>query len=281
MAADQGSFETGPILISGCPRSGTSWLHFLVASHPGTVSARETHVYDKYVGPMKAWFDQEFTLKAHDGMSALFSESDFTAQILTPIVDATFARIASRQGGSGRVVEKTPGNILHHRLVHDIQPTSRLLYVSRDPRAVFASFKAAAAQDWGGWTRKSIADFCTSWNKYAVAYLAARSYWPAERLMMVRYEDMVQAGPRQLSEIYDWAGLEQTEGQAEAALEQNDIKKLRQAKKGALQYDARKDFYRQGKAHGWVAELNMEEIREVESHCANLMLILNYKRHRP
>ena len=55
------------ILIAGSPRSGTSWLHFLLASHPDIVTCRETHVYDKYVGPLKSWYDKEIEFESNDG----------------------------------------------------------------------------------------------------------------------------------------------------------------------------------------------------------------------
>ncbi|TYB82672.1 sulfotransferase [Oceaniovalibus sp. ACAM 378] len=273
--------NTETILISGCPRSGTSWIHFLLGSHPNTVTCRETHVYAKYVGPLKDWFDRENQLKGADGLSALFSEDEFIHDILSPIVNTTFTRIGSGKKNNQVILEKTPGNILYHRLIHQIQPDAKILFIVRDPRAVYASFKAASKQDWGGWTQKSVGQFCVSWNKYADAYLAAKSYRSTDSLMCVRYEDMKTDGSKWLAMIYSWAGLKQAGDLVQQVLEKNKIENLRNADKGSIQYDERADFYRVGKAYGWVDELGLDEIREVESNCMDLMTHMGYSAHTP
>lgn len=273
--------EEKTVLISGCPRSGTSWIHFLLAAHPDTVSCRETHVYDKYVGPLKDWFDSEHTLQGLDGLSAIFSEEDFIREILAPIVQTTLSRIRLHAKKNHVLIEKTPGNILQHHLISSIQPDARLLFITRDPRSVYASFKAASQQPWGSWTRKSIAEFCNSWNKYTTAYLAAKHIKSDDRLMCVRYEDMKADGHASLSRILDWAGLDKPEGFVEQALKDNSIDNLRNAKEGTLQHDKRPGFYRVGKMYGWVQELELAEIREIEANCLNLMTVMGYSKFNP
>lgn len=269
-----------PILISGCPRSGTSWVHFLIAAHPATGTVRETHLYDKYIGPLKEWFAGEDAYRGRDGLSNIFDDRKFVAQILTPIVDTTFRRIAEADPDR-RLVEKTPGNILHHELIAEIQPDAQLLYVVRDPRAVVASFKAAAAESWGSWARKPVADVCTSWNRYNIAYVAARETWSTARLMAVRFEDMKTDGPGLLSRIHEWAGLETNDEIIEKSLESNKIDKLQKIDEDELRADTRRGFYRKGAIYSWVEELELPEIRQIEAACADFMKFWGYERYRP
>ncbi|TDK50411.1 sulfotransferase family protein [Antarcticimicrobium luteum] len=268
------------ILLAGCPRSGTSWIHFLLASHPDAITCRETHVYDKYVGPLKNWYDQEFVLEGNDGLGALFSEDEFVQEILAPIVEKTFDKIAADTQGKV-VVEKTPGNMLWHHLIARIQPEARILFIIRDPRAVYASFKAASENAWGSWTRKGIEEFCRSWKEYATAYLAAKSYRSKDSLMCVRYEDMKMNGKKELTQIFDWAGLEAPEDVVDEALKNNTIASLKKSEPGTIQHDIRPGFYRKGNAYAWVDELSLNEIRQIETHCMNLMTIMGYNRHVP
>ena len=267
------------VLISGCPRSGTSWVHFLVASHPHTSTVRQTHLYDKYIGPIKSWLDREEQFKGADGLSAIFTEKEFKKEILAPFVKSTFDRITSQVSDSSVVVEKTPSNILHHSLIHELQPKAKMLVVIRDPRAVFSSFKHGSTQDWGSWMKKNLSDFCVSWNKYQTAYLAAKSYWPEEQLKVVIYEDIKASGEQTRREIYEWIGLEMLEGIAEKALADNQNEKLRKAKEGSLQYEERSNFYRSGKVYSWVKELTFVEIKEIEEKCSDLMMLFGYKPH--
>ncbi|MEC3948363.1 sulfotransferase family protein [Sphingobium sp. HWE2-09] len=269
------------LLVGGCPRSGTSWVHFMLATHPDTVTCRETHVYDKYVGPLKDWYDQEYSLEASDGLSAIFDETEFVDTILAPIVQTTLARIAAKADPGKIVLEKTPGNILYHELVARIQPDAKFLFVARDPRAVYASFKAASKESWGGWTHKPIADFCQSWTSYMLAYLAARSYMSADRLMCVHYEKLKTDTARHMADILKWAGLKTSKALLGEIVEKNGIDALRAADVGTLAHDTRKDFYRVGKAYGWVDELDISEIREIEKRCINAMTVMGYARYSP
>ncbi|WP_081628164.1 sulfotransferase family protein [Sphingobium indicum] len=267
------------LLVGGCPRSGTSWVHFMLATHPDTVTCRETHVYDKYVGPLKDWYDQEYSLEAADGLSAIFSEVEFVDAILAPIVQTTLSRIAARADPGKMILEKTPGNILRYELVARIQPDAKFLFVVRDPRAVYASFKAASQESWGGWTRKSIAEFCQSWTFYTTAYLAARNYIPKKKLMCVSYESLMTDTAKHLSHILQWADLKTSKQLLHQIIDENGIDKFRSVDAGSLKYETRKDFYRTGKAYGWVEELDLAEIKEIESRCINVMMIMGYSRY--
>ena len=273
--------NTKTILVSGCPRSGTSWVHFLLATHIDTLTCRETHVYDKYIKPLKNWFDHEHSLKGADGLSSIFNEEEFIKEILAPIVYTTFSRIGAVENHNQVVLEKTPSNILHHWLISRIQPKASVLFVVRDPRAVYASFKAAGGENWGSWAKKTPEQFCESWNKYITAYLAAKSYLPEEHLMRVRYEDMATDGNKWLTKICNWARLPLSDGFIERALEENKIENLQNASRETIQYDRRRNFYRHGKAYGWVDELKLEEIRRIESNCMDLMMIMGYPKHTP
>jgi hypothetical protein len=271
-----------PLLIGGCPRSGTTWIQFLIAAHPDVVTSRETHVFDKYVGPMKEWFDREESLDGGDGLSALFSEKEFLAKFLRPFVRQTFNRIAAAAplGTETHLLEKTPGNMLHHAVIRQILPSARLLFIVRDPRAVAASFKAASQQDWGSWTRKPVSEVCASWNRYNAAFFEAQERWPARLLSSVRFEDMKMETAFSLARLFDWAGLAHDTQLIEQACAANEIGKLRNEQSDALRADRRIEFYRTGKMHGWATELSIEEIQETEHLCAEYMQRWGYPNHR-
>ncbi len=44
------------MFIVGSPRSGTSYLQNLLASHPDIHTGEETHLFERYIGPsVRAW----------------------------------------------------------------------------------------------------------------------------------------------------------------------------------------------------------------------------------
>lgn len=268
------------ILIGGCPRSGTSWLHFLLASHPAAASVRETHLYDKYLGPLSEWFLREDVLQGRDGLTALFTEEQFEREVLAPIVDTVWSRILDTNPDATFLVEKTPSNILHHRLIGRLQPDVRLVFVLRDPRGVAASYKAAGREGWGGWAKKPLADVCSSWNLYSTAYATARRAWNDEHLRVVRFEELAMKTEARLRALFAWTGMEHDDEMIGRIVEENAIDKLRQAEDD-LRSDKRQGFYRKGNAFGWSAELTLAEIREIEHRCANFMAYWGYRRHVP
>lgn len=267
------------ILISGCPRSGTSWVHFLISNHPDAITCRETHLYDKYIGPLKDWFDKEKLYKGNDGLSALYSESEFIENILTPLVEQVFNKISENSEVNKVVVEKTPASILHHQLIHKIQNDVLMIFVVRDPRAVYASFKAGSTEPWGSWMKKGLIDFCLSWNKYVIAYIAAKNYWKENRLTLVKYEDLKLHSNIELSKLFDSLALDYTPEMIQEIVNENVIEKLRDAPEESIRHDKRKGFYRNGKAFGWVEELSLAEIKEIEFYCKDIMSLFGYKIH--
>lgn len=273
---------TQTILISGCPRSGTSWLQFLVASHPDVVSSRETHLYDKYLGPMRDWFAREDALLGRDGLSRLFSEDAFEKEILIPIVQTVWDRIRLRKPEAPFLVEKTPGNILHHRLIRRLQPDARMLFIVRDPRAVVASFKAAGRQAWGGWASKPLSDVCDSWNNYNSAFVAARGTWEKKKIHALRFERLRNETVGQLRSVFVWAGMKYSSALLESIIADNQISKFQNAgPDDTLRGDSRKDFYRNGTTDGWTEDLTLAEIREVEQRCTHFMEYWGYARYVP
>lgn len=268
------------IMIGGCPRSGTSWLQFLLASYPNALSTRETHLYDKYLGPMSEWFSREGILQGRDGLSGLFSEEEFEQKILAPIARRVWKRIQRGHPKSSVLIEKTPGNILHHRLIRKLQPDCKLLFIVRDPRSVVASYKAAGQEAWGGWAKKPVAEVCATWNVYSTAYTTARAVWPDEQLYFVRYEDLRTETVERLREIFKWVDLKCDITLLENIVAENEIANLRTAEQSdALRGDDRKGFYRKGECSGWVEDLTDGEIQEVERLCANFMDYWGYAHH--
>src|SRR5258708_16130926 len=52
------------VFVVGCPRSGTTWVQRLLATHPRIRTGQESDVFDQYIGPqLRAW-EQELKPQA-------------------------------------------------------------------------------------------------------------------------------------------------------------------------------------------------------------------------
>jgi hypothetical protein len=108
---------------------------------------------------------------------------------------------AAREGAR-RFGEKTPWNVRHLAALEALFPCARFVHIVRDPRAVVASKRKLP---------RTSADVLTNAFKWSIDITAAASYRAsaperAERLLEVRYEDLVRDPEKVLREITAFLG---------------------------------------------------------------------------
>jgi tetratricopeptide (TPR) repeat protein len=115
-----------PVFIVGMPRSGTSLVEQIAASHTQVFGAGEL----RDVGSIAD------ALEAH--------ARDCVAQELDPdlagrLAGAYVAKLLSLGAGKARVIDKLPDNILHLGMVGVLFPSARIIFCRRDPRDTILS----------------------------------------------------------------------------------------------------------------------------------------------
>ena len=106
------------VFLVGCPRSGTTWLQKLLASHPRIRSGEESHFFSLYVGPqLRSWNDQKTRhldgrLGHAAGPQAYFREEEFRA-ILKNYLAALLKPIVDGLEPEELFLEKTPSHALY------------------------------------------------------------------------------------------------------------------------------------------------------------------------
>lgn len=125
---------------------------------------------------------------------AFFSRTRaFIAELVGPILAAT---------GKQRFVEHTPGNAIHSDFLLALFPEAQIVHVERDPRDVIASMRG---RDWGpesvAQAARIVADACNHWGKM-------RHRLPMDRVLEVRFEDLVTNTSAVLSQICHFLGVE-------------------------------------------------------------------------
>ena len=113
-----------PIFLVGCPRSGTTLLFDLLRQHPDLVSLpHEGHVYwTAYNHPRRHGWRSD-ALEAEDASPA---ERRY--------LNTAFSRV-----GHGRLLDKTPKNVLRLPYLRSLFPDAQIVLIVRDGRATTAS----------------------------------------------------------------------------------------------------------------------------------------------
>lgn len=112
-----GSRSATPVFVVGMPRSGTTLIEQILASHPAVHGAGELHALPQIVAEIGG---------VPDGLASL------TADDLARLGDDYVERAGAPPAGKTRVVDKLPGNFLNLGLIRLILPEARIIHVRRD-----------------------------------------------------------------------------------------------------------------------------------------------------
>lgn len=218
------TFGRRMLFVVGSPRSGTTWVQKLLASHKAIVTGQETGLFDAYLGPMLRAYerdlDPEKTGRSPLGLGCYMTRDEFDGtvrQFLNSALEHIFADV-----GAGELfVEKTPSHALYIPEITALLPEARFVHVVRDGRDVVASL-LAASRSWGaGWAPSRPVDAARMWLAHVRA--ARRGGLPlgASRFLEIRYEDL-RADPQKVlgRVVAPFVGVDWSRDEVESALVQ-------------------------------------------------------------
>lgn len=194
-----GSDSRVPVFIVGMPRSGTSLVEQILASHPAVAGAGEVEFF------AHVRFAGEHALYP-EGVGSLDEPSarDLAARYLARLHDTA----GVKAGSFAHVTDKMPGNFLYLGLVCALFPAARIVWCRREPMAVglsnyFQNFTAAAGNAWSF----DLADI----GHYTRACQRLMAHWGpllGERLLAVDYEALVAAPRPGVEQLLAHVGLD-------------------------------------------------------------------------
>ena len=190
--AGSGSASAAPIFIVGLPRSGSTLIEQILASHSQVEGTMEL----PDIGLIARGFDRAYP-------EAL---ADLGAPALAALGEAYIsATQVHRKLGRPFFIDKMPNNFLHVGLIHLILPDARIIDARRHPMASgFSAFKQHFAQGQG--FSYDLADI----GRYYRDYVELMAHFDAAlpgRIHRVLYEDLVEDTEREVARLLDHCGL--------------------------------------------------------------------------
>jgi len=198
------------VFIVGSPRSGTTWLQRLLASHPRIHTGQESDLFDVYIGPqLKAWhhdLDPKNSGRSAIGLACYFREDEFLT-----LLREYMLRLLEPMIGHLRLdeifIEKTPSHAFFVSEILELLPNSRIIHMLRDPRDVIASL-LAASKSWGAlWAPRHAISAAQFWVKHVNAVRQASVKLARSQFYELRYEDLYACTPETLEDICNFLGL--------------------------------------------------------------------------
>lgn len=251
------------VFIVGCPRSGTTWLQKLLASHPKVHSGPESHLFEWYLGPLIRHWNRELLLDQHRsvGLKFYFQENGFKA-ILRNFMLQLLVPMASQLKESELFVEKTPDHGFWMHEISEVLPNSRFIHIIRDGRDVVASL-LAASRGWGSsWAPKNSRAAARKWTESVRTIHETGRTLPRERFLQVRYEELWNDSQGSLSTVTKFLGLDWDEVSITEAIRRNDARTIIENREGRSDGRGTKpsnEFIRRAYPGGWKRDLNWSE----------------------
>ena len=122
------------IFVGGAPRSGTTLVQRILASHPDIYGGPEFDLIPEVVNLRNA-----FHAAIESGRLSKYLSHQETDELFAKFVTQAFSYKLQKMVGKTFISEKTPANVTVFSELAEMLPDSHLVFVLRDPRAVVAS----------------------------------------------------------------------------------------------------------------------------------------------
>jgi hypothetical protein len=180
-----------PVFIVGMPRSGTSIIEQIIASHPKAFGA----------GELLFWGD---VFKKH---WKTVLDAKFENTLIAKLAD-NYLQVLSHIGKSAIcVVDKMPGNFVHLGMIHLVFPNARIIHVQRNPIDTCLSNYFQMFSSGHNFTN-DLDDLAYYYREYYRLMAHWREVIPADVFMDVSYEELVDNQEELSRQIIKFIGLD-------------------------------------------------------------------------
>ena len=186
------------IFNAGARRSGTYWLQRITCAHPAVAEVpSETYIFSHGIAPLMERFhhdDPEF-----QEVGQVYARRERVIESVRNLCDTVFGEFV--RDGQTHAAERTPWHVYHLPLIAEIYPDASFVHIIRDGRDATRSI---VAQPWGPDNVKEAAE---EWRSSVAAGLDAAPVL-GDRLLEVRYEEVLADPRSRIGRIYEHHGLE-------------------------------------------------------------------------
>ncbi|QFY44428.1 tetratricopeptide repeat protein [Candidatus Methylospira mobilis] len=186
-----------PVFILGMPRSGTTLIEQMIASHMAAHGAGELSMLI------------EIMLRDNGMPGVSFPENllPLTRERLTSWGEEYIAKLKSLAPDAQRITDKLPGNFIGVGLIHLMLPNAKIIHVNRNPMDTCLSCFTelfACSQEFS----YDLDELGRYYADYARLMAHWRNVLPAGAFLDVNYEDIVNDTEAQARRIIEYCGLE-------------------------------------------------------------------------
>ena len=187
-----------PVFILGMPRSGTSLLEQILASHPRIHGAGELMFIPQLVDSIGK--------RSTPPLPYPHWISGIDQATITALSDSYLKSIAALSPDADRVTDKLPGNFMHLGLMAKMFPDARFIHCTRNPldtclSCYFQDFAIGHAYSY------DISNLAHFYQQYSLLMTHWKSLLHTP-ILEVSYERLVESPATEIRQILDYCGME-------------------------------------------------------------------------
>jgi len=171
-----------PIFVLGMPRSGTTLVEQIIASHPKVRGAGELQLLDGVLASVRG---QNSAIMPFPEMAL-----SLDASLLQDIGRRYVAALRARVPKGEHVTDKTPSNYYFAGLIHLALPNAKIIHTLRDPIDTCVSCFAHLFSE-GQHHTYDLGEMGGYYRRYEQLMAHWRRVFPAGRILDVKYENVV------------------------------------------------------------------------------------------
>jgi tetratricopeptide (TPR) repeat protein len=177
-----GEFSSKPIFIIGMPRSGTTLVEQILASHPHVFGAGELKLFELAIGDIRSAAQEA---PAYPEIALRMSGERFRE-----LGGRYLAGVQRLAPDASHVTDKMPANFVFAGLIHLALPNAAIIHTVRDPVDTCVSCFSKLFME-GNFQTYDLAELGRYYRRYRALMAHWHSVLPPGRILDVRYEDVV------------------------------------------------------------------------------------------
>lgn len=254
-----------PIFIVGNSRSGTTLVSNILGLNKEVYSFCEIHFFENmYISDAPDVLTEEQALALLGRLLGTAREGRFGYKVVEPYlaeakevlsnafsenftaldVYATFLDYEARRNGKSRPCEQTPRYIFYLEEILSKWPSARIIVMQRDSRDILLSQKSKWKQYRPSAETPNRREMIRAWSNYHPILLtqmwkkamqAALKFKSDDRLLWIRFEDLIAQPDQQTKRICDFLGIEYDSSMLKVPASKSTLAKQDNVKEGISQ----------------------------------------------
>ena len=282
--------NTNPVFLIGAPRSGTTWLQYMLGAHDLIATPQETNLFSKYLAPLWDTWAKDLRIDRngrYKGLVACYTQEEFE-DALRGIVSGAYRSVLAQKPGARILLEKEPAYSLHVPLITRLFPEARFVHMIRDGRDVVASL-LAASRSWGkSWAPSKVEEAAAVWRDHVEAALEGQKL--DDRYMQITFEQLLSDGPDTLASAFRFIGVDTSDEAVREICDRFSFSSVKETggsnssivragevlKRCGQTLNEPPGFFREGRAGGWKESLSATDCWYVDRVAGDMLGRLGY-----